>query len=97
MRIDKTDWKVTLPITATARAYEDVVGGRDDLLLQIGPALTYASQTYADRSGDAYAVQFSLSATYNRNFSTVAASAWRGYIVMPTLTLAFQPPPPPAK
>jgi hypothetical protein len=93
-RIPYSDWKLTLPMTMTGRAYEQVAGGRDDLLLQIGPALTYAPPAIFDRLGFAYAINFSVSLTYNQNYSTLLTAAWRGYIVMPTLTVAFQPPPP---
>ena len=92
-RIPNTDFKLTLPMTATARAYENVVGGRNDVLLQIGPALTYAPPPIFDAARSTYSVMFSLSATYNQNFSTVTTASWRGYIFMPTLTVAFQPPP----
>jgi hypothetical protein len=92
-RIPNTDFKLTLPMTATARAYENVVGGRNDVLLQIGPALTYAPPPIFDAARSTYSVLFSLSATYNQNFSTVSTASWRGYIFMPTLTVAFQPPP----
>jgi hypothetical protein len=91
-RIPYSDWKLTIPITTTGRAYEQVAGGRDDLLLQVGPALTYAPPALYDRFGNGYAVNFSLSVTYNQNYSTLSTAAWHGYIVMPTLTVAFQPP-----
>ena len=93
LRIESTDWKLTLPVVVTERAYEQVVGGRDDVLLQIGAALTYLPAPFYDRFGSAYAVAFSLPVTYNHNYSTLAAAAWHGYIIMPTLTVAFQPPP----
>ncbi len=91
-RIPDSDWKLTLPVTATGRAYENVAGGRDDALLQVGPSLGYAPPSFYDRLGAGYTVSFSVSATYNQNFSTVAKAAWHGYIILPTLTLAFQPP-----
>jgi hypothetical protein len=93
MRLPFTDLKLTLPATVTGRDYEDVIGGREDMLLQIGPALTYSPPPFTGRSGESYTVTFSLPATYNQNYSTVAADAWHGVIVMPTLTVAFQPPP----
>jgi len=92
MRVDRTDWKLTLPLTVTERAYENVAGGRQDTLFQIGPALTYAPPPFTDNNGGSYAVTFSLPVTYNQNFSTVPTDAWRGFVVMPTLTVAFQPP-----
>jgi hypothetical protein len=92
-RIPDTDWKLTLPIAATGRFYEDVPGGRNDVLLQIGPALTYAPPPFFDATGGSYSALFSVSAIYNQNYSTVSTAAWHGYIIMPTLTIAFQPPP----
>lgn len=94
IRLNGTDWKLTLPMTETVRAYEDVLGGRDDLLLQIGPVIAYTPPTFTDRAGNAYALMFSVAATYNKNFSTLNTAAWQGYVIMPTLTVAFQPPPP---
>jgi len=96
-RIPYSDLKLALPMTATARAYEHVAGGRDDLLFQVGPALTYAPAAISDKLGYAYAFNFSLSLTYNQNYSTLPTAAWRGYIAMPILTVAFQPPPPTVK
>ena len=92
VRIPSTDWKFTLPVTVTGREYENVVGGRQDALFQIGPALTYAPPSFTSRDGQIYAVTFSLPVTYNRNYSMVAVDAWHGFVVMPTLTVAFQPP-----
>jgi hypothetical protein len=94
MRVSLTDWKLTLPMTATGKEYEDVVGGRRDTLLQIGPALTYSPPPFSSRYGGSYAVSFALPVTYNQNYFTVPADAWHGVIVTPTLTIAFQPPPP---
>jgi hypothetical protein len=91
-RIPDSDWKLTLPMTATARSYENVTGGRRDLLLQIGSALNYTPPPFYDRIGDTYVASLSISATYNQNYSSVVADAWRGYIIMPTLTIAYQPP-----
>jgi hypothetical protein len=92
-RIDYTDLKLTLPITVTERFYVDVPGGRNDVLFQIGPALTYAPPPFFDATGGSYSALFSVSATYNQNYSTVATAAWHGFIIMPTLTVAFQPAP----
>jgi hypothetical protein len=92
-RIRDTDVKLTLPITATTRIYNDVAGGRDDVLFQIGPALTYTPAPFVDSAGNGYSALFSMSATYNQNHSTVSTASWRGYIFMPTLTVAFQPKP----
>jgi hypothetical protein len=93
-RIPHSDWNITLPAVATARAYENFPGGRDDVLLQVGPALTYTPDPFRNPTINT-SLNFSLSATYNQNFSTVSAAAWHGFIIMPTLTVAFQPPPPP--
>jgi hypothetical protein len=91
-RVQLTDWKLTLPMTATGREYQDVVGGRRDTLLQIGPALTYSPSPFITPDGGSYAVTFSLPLTYNQNYSTIPADAWHGVVIMPTLTVAFQPP-----
>jgi hypothetical protein len=94
-RFDKTDFKLALQTTVTEKTYEYFPGGRQDLQLQIGPTLSYApsaSNLSTDGNSITSAVAFSLTATYNQNYSTVAAAAWRGVIVQPTLTIAFQPP-----
>jgi hypothetical protein len=79
-------------MTVTERAYENVVGGRQDTLFQIGPALTYAPPPFTTSDGGNYAITFSPPVTYNQNNSTVATDAWRRFVAMPTLTIAFQPP-----
>ena len=94
-RIDNSDWKMTLPFTATGRAYEDVPIRRDDVLLQIGPAFTYSPPALYDASGDGIAALFTVSGTYNRNYSSLATAAWHGYVVLANLTFAFQPAQPP--
>jgi hypothetical protein len=81
-RIDEY-WKLALNTMATGKDYEDFVGGRQDLLLQAGPALTY---TYAN--GDVN-FTFQLPVTYFKNYSTASAAAWTGLVVQPTLTVAF--------
>jgi hypothetical protein len=91
-RIPDSDWRLTLPTTATARDYQNVAGGRQDVLLQVGPTLAYAPPPFIDISAIT-SVLFTLSATYNQNFSTISKDAWHGVIIMPTLTIAFQPPP----
>jgi hypothetical protein len=96
VRIDHSDWKVTLPITATGRAYEDVPVRRDDVLLQVGPAFAYSPPSlYTTPGGDTIAAQFTFSATYNRNYSTLATAAWHGYVALANLTFAFVPASPP--
>jgi hypothetical protein len=89
-RIPDTDLKLTLPTTVTARAYEDVPGGRRDVLFQIGPAITYTPPPLLDKSVTA-SLNFTLSATYNQNYSTIAADAWHGLVVLETITVALQP------
>lgn len=81
-RIDG-DWTIQLQGTATGKEYEHVVGGRQDLLLQVGPALTYIHQ-YSD-----YAISFQLPVTYYKNYSTLSAAAWSGLVIQPTLSIAF--------
>jgi hypothetical protein len=85
LRIDNSNWKVTLPMVATAREYDNVLGGRQDVLLQVGPATTYTLPT----AKGAPSLMLSLAATYNRNYSTLSTAAWHGYIIQPTLTAAF--------
>jgi hypothetical protein len=87
-RIDKSDWKVTVPIVVTAKDFDNVVGGRRDALVQGGTVLSYVLPT---KPGEP-SLMFSLAGTYYRNYSTVAAAAWHGFIVQPTLTIAFNPP-----
>jgi hypothetical protein len=88
-RVDNTNWKVTIPIVATAKDYENVLGARRDVLFQVGPAATY-SLPPAQPGEPSFT--FSLAATYNRNYSTLSTASWHGYVVQPTLTIAFQPP-----
>lgn len=90
-RIRDTDFKLSLQTTATEKNFEYVPGGRRDLMLQSGPALSYAPPPISNPFGSS-AVTFSLATTYNQNYSTLSAAAWRGIIVQPTLTIAFQPP-----
>ncbi len=93
-RVPNTDWKITLPSVATARNYENVPGGRQDLLLQIGPTFTYAPTPPAPEPGKSNnnpLFSLSLAVTYNQNFSTISAAEWHGVIVKPTFTVAFQP------
>jgi hypothetical protein len=94
-KFDQTDWSLSLQATATTKHYEHFVGGRDDLLLQVGPALSYSAPSFA-MFNDAFKgiidtgqVSFSLPVTYYKNYSTVSAAVWSGWIIMPTLTVAF--------
>jgi hypothetical protein len=79
-RIDKTDWTVAVQAAALGRYYENFARGRQDLQLQAGAVLTYVP------SGN---VSFSLPLTYYKNYSSFAPAAWSGFIVQPTLTVAF--------
>jgi hypothetical protein len=92
---------LTLPATATAKSFEDVIGGRRDLLLQAGPVLSYSStldalcppKSVRDEFNYCYdehpRFTFSLPVTYYRNYSTLSTAAWSGWVIMPTLTIAF--------
>jgi hypothetical protein len=89
-KIDKTEWTIALQGIATGRTYEDFAGGRDDVLLQAGPVLSFSHSF----PGEPVALSFSVSASYYQNYSTLAKAAWGGVIIQPTLTLAFLPLPP---
>jgi hypothetical protein len=90
-RPDMTDWNLAVQATATGKDYENFVGGRSDLLLQVGPLLSYSPKPFwTDASNtEKAAISFSLPITYNKNYSTVTAAAWSGWVIMPTLTIAF--------
>jgi hypothetical protein len=90
-RFDRTDFKLALQTTLTEKTFEYVKGGRQDVLLQSGPTLTYTPAPVSSPFGSS-AATFSLAVAYNQNFSTLSAASWRGVIVQPTLTIAFQPP-----
>lgn len=77
-RIDG-NWSLLLQTMATGKEYENFVGGRRDLLLQAGPALTYANGN----------VSLQLPVTYFKNYSTVSTAAWSGLVIQPTLTISF--------
>jgi hypothetical protein len=79
-RFDQTDWVLSVAGTATAKSFENVPGGRQDLQLQLGPQASYSPSK---------CVSFSLSVTYYRNYSTLATAAWNGFIVQPQLTVNF--------
>lgn len=79
-RIGGTDFVALLNATATGRTYDNVVGGRNDLTLQIGPKLQY---TPLDK------VSTSIAVTYNRNYSSLAAAAWHGWIIQSGFTISF--------
>ena len=82
--------EITVPTIATARLYDNVPGGCQDMLLQVEPALSYAPPPYSSSWMNA-ALSFAVSATYNQNFSMVSTAAYRGYTMLPSLTIAFQP------
>jgi hypothetical protein len=79
-RFDHTDWVLSLAGMATAKSFEDVPGGRQDLLLQLGPQLAYTPSK---------CVSLSVSVTYYRNYSSLATAAWDGFIVQPTFNVIF--------
>jgi hypothetical protein len=85
-RINHTNLVLALATTVTGKAFEHVPGGRQDLLLQIGPTLAYS----ANRCFNA-----TLAVTYNRNYSTLTPAAWSGWVVQPTLNIIFPVEPPP--
>jgi hypothetical protein len=94
------EWSLTVPATATAKDFEDVIGGRRDLLLQIGTTLSYSPSSPVKltcppppaatcSNGEAVSYTFSLPLTFYKNYSTLATARWSGFIVMPTLTFSF--------
>lgn len=87
-RVDQTNWKVTLPVSATLKEYENVLGGRQDVLFQAGAAASY---TVPPSGAGGPSLLFSLGVTYNRNFSTLSTATWHGFVVQPQLTIAFAP------
>jgi hypothetical protein len=90
-RPDMTNWNLSLQAMATEKEYEDVLGGRRDLLLQIGSNFAYSTKvTIAKQDAS---LSFSLPITYYKNYSTLSTAAWSGLIIMPTLSLAFTYPP----
>jgi hypothetical protein len=82
-RIDRY-WKLAINTMATGKDYEDFVGGRQDLLLQAGPALTYSYTSHDNMN-----FTFQLPVTYYKNYSTVSTAAWAGLIIQPTVSVAF--------
>ena len=87
-RIDRTNLTAALATTVTAKAFEYVPGGRQDLLIQIGPTLAYTANKCFNGT---------LAVTYNRNYSTLTPAAWSGWVVQPTLNIVFPVEPPPDK
>jgi hypothetical protein len=80
-KIDKTYYTVAFTSTFTAKTYENVLGGRNDFALQVGPKFSYNPSPN---------VSTSLWVTYNRNYSTLTAAEWHGWIIQPSLTVSFQ-------
>jgi hypothetical protein len=87
-RFDDTNFVLALATTVTGKAFENVPGGRQDLLLQIGPTLAYSANKCFNAS---------LAVTYNRNYSSLRTAVWNGFIVQPTLNVIFPVEPPPDK
>jgi hypothetical protein len=92
------DWTLALQGTATGKDFENFVGGRQDLLLQVGPVLTVSRQNSPLKNGKPIdpssgliteSVSFMLPVTYNKNFSTVSAAAYSSLVIQPTLTISF--------
>jgi hypothetical protein len=79
-RIDHSDFVFTVPTVITAKSYETYVGGRRDFVVQTGPALSFAPSANFSAS---------LAATYYQQYSSVAAGAWHGWIIQPTLSILF--------
>jgi hypothetical protein len=90
-RFNHTGWSLAGQTVVTSRSYENVPGGRQDFLLQVGPLLSYAPAPTTTSLGSV-SVTFSLPVSYYQNYSTVSKDAWSGIIVQPTLTVAFSPP-----
>jgi hypothetical protein len=87
-RIDHSDWKLTVPVVVTAKDFDNVVGGRRDAMVQGGAVLSYVLPT---KSGEP-SLSLSLAGTYYRNYSTLAAATWHGFVIQPTITIGFYPP-----
>jgi len=81
-RINKTDLVLTIPTIVTGKTYETFAGGRRDLVLQTGPALSWTPNQW---------VTASLAITYYDQYSSVTAAAWHGWIIQPTLSITFDP------
>lgn len=79
-RIGNTDFLALWGTTITGRTYDNVVGGRNDVMVQFGPKLQYKP---FDR------ITTSIGVTYNRNYSSLATANWHGWIVQSGLTLSF--------
>ncbi len=84
-RFNNTDFVLTLTSMATARSYEHVSGGRNDLLLQFGPMLKYTPGIAIPNTS----FSASLAVNYYQNYSSVSAARWHGIIVQPVLMATF--------
>jgi hypothetical protein len=93
-RFDGKDWTLAAQAIVTSRSYENVPGGRQDYLVQVGPVLSYSHAPVATSAGN-LSFSFSLPVSYYQNYSNISKDAWSGIIVQPTFTIAFIPPPPP--
>jgi hypothetical protein len=94
-RLAGKDWTVAVQAVVTPRYYQYVPGGRQDVLLQAGPVVTYspAPKKLFANSNILDSVSFSVAANYFQNYSTIAKNSWNGVIIQPTLTIAFAPIP----
>lgn len=79
-RIGGTDFVALWGTTISGKTYDNVVGGRNDLMVAFGPKLQYKP---IDR------VTTSIGITYNRNYSSLATAQWHGWIAQSALTLSF--------
>lgn len=79
-RIGNTDLVALWGTTITGRTYENVVGGRNDVMVAFGPKLQYKP---VDK------LTTSIGITYNRNYSSLATAQWHGWIAQSALTLSF--------
>ena len=79
-RIGNTDLAALWGTTITGRTYENVVGGRNDVMVAFGPKLQYKP---VDK------LTTSIGIAYNRNYSSLAAAQWHGWIAQSAITLSF--------
>ena len=81
-RLPYFDFTAAWTTTATARTYEHVLTPRNDLQIQTGPKFTYSPTPN---------IQTSLQVSYFQNYSTVSSVRWNGYVIQPTIIIAFAP------
>jgi hypothetical protein len=89
-RLNGTDWTLAAQTIVTSRSYENVPGGRQDYLVQVGPVFNYNHAPIPTALGN-LSFAFTLPVNYYQNYSSVSKNAWSGLIVQPTFTLAFSP------